>query len=185
MVAAKLFCRIVAPCIVLAGICRGPGAETVMNEYQVKALFLLNFTKYVDWPAASFADANTPITIDLVAGAKFGEVVKLAAEGKTVLGRRVVVELIEKGKNPQSCHVLFISGSEKRLLSDLLKKTKGLSVLTVGEDDQFLEQGGVIQFVKKAERIRLEINLDAAREAKLQISSKLLNVADAVRGRDR
>jgi hypothetical protein len=81
--------------------------------------------------------------------------------------------------------MLFISDSEKKLTGQILEKLKGLPVLTVGENDQFLSQGGVVNFVKKDANIRLEINLDAARQSKLKISSKLLNVADSVTGRAR
>jgi hypothetical protein len=159
------------------------GGEVSMTEYQIKALFLLNFTKYVDWPPASFAETNTPIVIGFYAEAKFGDALKKAVEGKTVSGRPISVQRIEKDGDSLKCHVLFISDSEKRRLGEILDRIKALPVLTVGETDHFTEHGGVINFVKKEDKVRLEINLDAARQAKLQISSKLLNVADVVKGK--
>jgi hypothetical protein len=157
--------------------------EVSLTEYQVKALFLLNFAKYVDWPAASFAETNTPIVIGLCGEDKFGDALKKAVEGKSVSGRGIVIQPIEKDADLAKCHLLFISDSEKKRLADILAKTKAVPVLTVGESDQFLEQGGVINFVKKEGKIRLEINLDAARLARLEISSKLLGVADVVKGK--
>ena len=158
-------------------------AETSLTEYQVKALFLLNFTKYIDWPEAAFSGTNSPVTIGLYGGGKLLEIVKQTAVDRTVNGRQIVVQSMEKGSPPGKCQVLFISDSEKKLTDEILEKMKGLPILTVGETDQFLDQGGVINFVKKEAKIRLEINLDAARQANLQISSKLLNVADLVKGR--
>jgi hypothetical protein len=160
-------------------------AEMTLTEYQVKALFLLNFTKYVEWPEVAFSTTNAPVTIGLYGGGRFLEIVKKAAASKTVNGRPILVEAIEKGMAPEKCQMLFISDSEKKLTGQILEKLKGLPVLTVGENDQFLSQGGVVNFVKKDANIRLEINLDAARQSKLKISSKLLNVADSVTGRAR
>jgi hypothetical protein len=159
------------------------GGEVSMTEYQVKALFLLNFTKYVDWPPAAFAGTNATIVIGLYGEDKFGDALKKAVEGRTVSGRKIILQPIEKDGDPGKCQMLFISDSEKDHLGEILDKIKALPVLTVGETDQFLEQGGMINFVKKEGKIRLEINLDAARQAKLEISSKLLGVADVVQGK--
>ena len=159
------------------------GGEVSMTEYQVKALFLLNFTKYVDWPPAAFAGTNVTIVIGLYGEDKFGDALTKAVEGKTVNGRRIIIQPIEKDGDLGKCQMLFISDSEKNHLGETLDKIKALPVLTVGETDQFMEQGGMINFVKKEGKIRLEINLDAARQAKLEISSKLLGVADVVKGK--
>ena len=159
------------------------GAEPSMTEYQVKALFLLNFTKYVDWPPAAFAGTNATIIIGLYGEDKFGDALKKAVEGKTINGRRLIIQPIEKDGDLGKCHMLFISDSEKDHLGEILDKIKALPVLTVGETDQFMEHGGMINFVIKGGKVRLEINLDAARQAKLEISSKLLGVADVVKGK--
>jgi hypothetical protein len=152
-------------------------------EYQVKALFLLNFTKYVDWPPAAFAGTNAPIVIGLYGEDKFGDALTNAVAGQTVSGRQIVIQPIEKDGDFGKCQMLFISDSEKNHLGEILDKIKALPVLTVGETDQFMEWGGMINFVKKEGKIRLEINLAAARQAKLGISSKLLDVADMVKGK--
>lgn len=159
------------------------GAELSMTEYEVKAHFLLNFTKYVDWPPSSFDGTNSPIFIGLYGEDKFGVTLKKTVEGKTIAGRQILIHLVEKDGLSEKCHILFIPVSDKKRLGEILNKIKALPVLTVGEIDQFMEQGGVINFVKKEGMIRLEINLEAARRANLQISSKLLNVADVVKGK--
>jgi hypothetical protein len=167
----------------LSGMVGVAGGDVSMTEYQVKALFLLNFTKYVDWPPTSFVETNTPIIIGLYGENRFGDALNKAVEGKTISGRRIIVQSIDRDDDLGKCQILFISDSEKSRLGEILDRVKALPVLTVSEIDQFLEQGGAINFVKKDGKIRLEVNLDAARLAKIQISSKLLNVADVVKGK--
>jgi hypothetical protein len=163
----------------------GSGAEASFTEYQVKAAFLYNFTKYVEWPAHAFAGASSPISIGVMGEGILGEELKKAVEAKIVNGRPILVRRIQTPEDSDNVHLLFIGTSEKSRLAEILGRIKTKPVLTVGETDQFLEQGGVINFVKKEGRIRLEINLDAARQAKLQISSKLLSVADTVKGKSK
>ena len=153
-----------------------------MKESQVKALFLFNFAKYVDWPPAVFAGTNAPIIIGLIGEDRFGDALKKMVEGKRVSGRQILIQPIEKDSDLGKCQILFISDSEKNRLSEILDKIKALPVLTVGETDQFMESGVVINFVKKEGKIRLEINLEAARQARLEISAQLLRVADVVKG---
>jgi hypothetical protein len=159
------------------------GDEVTMTEYQVKALFLLNFIKYVDWPQGSFSDASAPVIIGVYGEDRFGDSLKKAVQGKIIAGRRIIIQSFGKNDALAQCNILFISDSEKAHLGEILNKIKELPVLTVGESDQFLEQGGMIHCVKKEGKVRLEINLDSARQANLQISSKLLNVADIVKGK--
>jgi len=170
----------------LAGSDPGFGGESSLTEYQVKSLFLLNFAKYVDWPAPAFETAKAPIVIGLLGGSgegKFGHELAKAVEGKNVEGRPILIRQMQTPEGLDHCHILFVRSSEKAALVEILGSLKTKPVLTVGETDQFMEQGGVINFVKKEGKIRLEINLDAARLANLQISSKLLNVADVIRGK--
>jgi YfiR/HmsC-like len=169
----------------LAGACSGYGGEPSFTEYQVKALFLFNFTKYVDWPVEAFAETNTPITIGVYGENKFGDDLPKAVSGKSVGGRAITVRRIENTDDLGKCHILFIGGSDQKHLGEILDKIKALPVLTVGETDQFAEQGGVIHFTKKDGKVRLEINLQAAQRANLQISSKLLSVADVVKGKSK
>lgn len=165
------------------GTAHGAGGEPALTEYQVKALFLLNFAKYVDWPQEAFAQTNSPIVIGLYGEDKFGGALKATVEGKTVLGRPIVVRPIAKSDDAGKHHILFISNSDKKDQVEILAKVKTLPLLTVGEREQFLELGGIINFLMKDGKVRLEVDLEAARQANLRISSRLLNVADVVKGK--
>jgi hypothetical protein len=157
--------------------------ETPMKEYQVKALFLFNFAKYVDWPQVCFEHTNTPIIIAVLGESNFGDELNKAVAGKRVGGREVVVRQMEKDSDLGKCHILFISSSERKRLGEILNRINSMPILTVGETEQFTQQGGIINFIKKEGKVRLEIDCDAARRTKLQLSSKLLSVADVVKGK--
>ena len=159
------------------------GAEASLSEYQVKSLFLVNFAKYVEWPAMAFTDASAPIVIGVTGENNIGAQLEKAIEGKNVSGRAIRILTVQKDEDFAKCHILFVSASEKKHFGEILSKVQGLPVLTVGEAEPFLQQGGMINFTKKEGKVRLQIDLDAARKAKLQLSSKLLSVADSVTGK--
>jgi|SRR5882724_9058468 len=159
------------------------GDAAAPTEHQVKALFLLNFTKYVEWPEEAFLQTNSPIIIGVLGDEEFGGLVKTAVEGKTANGRPIEEHTFARGGDWGKCHILFISAAEKKRTKDILERVKATPTLTVGEMAKFAEQGGVINFTMKDAKVRLEIDLNAARQAKLQVSSKLLSVADAVHGK--
>jgi hypothetical protein len=176
---------VLAVVVVAASVLAAPEkvVETpVLSEYQVKALFLFNFAKYVDWPASAFPDDGAPIVIGVVGQDSFGDDFQKVAAGKSINGRQVVIKHVSSPEEYKTCHILFVSASEKDHLASILDAVKDTSILTVGETDGFLSQG-MINFTKKASKIRLEINLKAAQDARLQLSSRLLSVADVVLGR--
>jgi hypothetical protein len=156
-------------------------AQTSMSEYQVKALFLLNFVKYVDWSAAVSSNTSGPIVIGILGQDNFNDTLKDAAAGKTINGREIVIKRVSLSDDLGGCSILFISSSENSRLDEILGKTSALPILTVGENESFLDKGGIINFLLKDGKIQLEINLKAARRVKLQISSKLLSVAVTVK----
>jgi len=153
------------------------GADQRPGEYQVKAAFLLNFTKFVEWPAGDASKPDAPISICILGEDPFGHTLDQIVEGETVNGRRVTVQRL-KEEQPKACEVLFVSSSEKNVKKVLDDLPTG--VLTVGEGEGFLRAGGAIAFVLENRRVRFDINQNAARNAKLKISSKLLNVARSV-----
>jgi len=165
------------------GFCMVGRADGSLSEYQVKALFLLNFAKYVDWPASSPAETNGPFTIGVFGENKFGDDLQKVVAGKNIGGRGFVVRQIESAGDVGKCSILFISGSEKEHLAEILDGVKDSPILTVGESEEFFKQGGGIKFTMKEGKVRLEVNLEATRRAHLQVSSKLLNVADTVKGK--
>jgi hypothetical protein len=159
------------------------GEEPPVTEYQVKAVRLLNFAKYVEWPARTFAETNSPIVVGLIGDNKFGDDLKQVMEGRGVGGRKIEVTAVTGEKDWDKCQILFFSASEAGRQAEVLSRLKSLPILTVGETEQFTQDGGVINFTKKDGKVRFEIDLKAARSAGLGISSKLLSLADTVRGK--
>jgi hypothetical protein len=149
-------------------------------EYEVKAAFLLNFTKFVDWPESAFTDAGSPIEICILGKDPFGHVLDEIIQGEAVNTRKVTVRRVTEVPAPQACQVVFISRLEKDVKGSLSKIRGG--VLTVGEGDGFLREGGMIAFVVENRRVRFDVNPSAAEGAELRFSSKLLSVARTVEG---
>jgi YfiR/HmsC-like len=162
------------------GVC---GDSPALTESQVKGLFLFNFAKYTYWPAEVFPDTNSMITIGVLGDAQLSSDLAKIVAGKTVNGRKIVAVPMDLESNFKVCQILFIGDSHKKFQAEILAKVKGQPVLTVGESEDFNDRGGVIQFTKREGKVRLEVNLDAARAARLAISAKLLSVADKVKGK--
>ncbi len=159
------------------GLARGQTADETV-EYQVKAAFLLNFAKFVEWPAGAFPTADSPIAICVLGKDPFGRALDEVVQGETVNARRLVVQRINQAPAPRMCNVLFVGGGEKdvpKLLDSL-----GRQVLTVGEGDKFLRDGGMIALVIDNRRVRFDVNQMAAVNAGLTLSSRLLSVARSV-----
>jgi hypothetical protein len=158
--------------------------ELAPSETQVEAAFLLNFPKYVNWPPESFPMSNSPIVIAVLGRNDMGECLRAMLEGKVVNGRPLVLKNARTEEEALGgCQILFVGAAEWRRMPDLLEKLKGTSVLTVGESDDFLEKGGVINLARRDRKFRLQVNLAAANPAHLKLSSKLLSVAEVVKGK--
>jgi YfiR/HmsC-like len=163
----------------MVGFCLlSPAAAVEPLEYQVKAAFLLNFTKFVEWPASAFAQADSPVSICILGDDPFGSALDQIVAGEVVDGRKVAAERIRRPPAPQACQVLFVGKLEKGVEKLLLELKPG--ILTIGEGEGFLRDGGMIAFVLENRRVRFQINNTAAQNAGLKLSSKLLNVATVV-----
>jgi len=162
------------------------------KEHQIKAAFLYNFIQFVDWPKEKVADSNQPIIIGIIGKDPFGNVFE-SLKNKKIKGKRVVIrriktfeelkkngELEDKINELKKSHVLFICSSENKNLKQIIDTIKTDNILTVGETGNFLENGGIINFVLEEKKVRFEINLDAANTSKLKISSQLLRLAEKV-----
>jgi hypothetical protein len=160
-------------------------AEEPLSEPQVKAAFLVNFPKYVDWPAGAFAATNSPVVLAVVGESKVAGEIRKVIAGRTVNGREIVLKRLASGQESGVCHILFISAAEQQRSPNLLARLKDTNILTVGESDDFLERGGIINLARRDQKIALEVNLTAAGNARIQISSKLLKVASVVKGKSR
>ena len=154
----------------------GQEARRSVAEYDVKAAFLLNFAKFVEWPHSDEARARTPFSICILGDDPFGGALDQVIQGETIEDRSLVVKRISKLR--EGCEVLFISSSERDIPSIL--KQAGPRVLTVGEGSDFLRKGGMISFLIEDRRVRFDVNLGAADRASLRISSRLLGVARTV-----
>jgi YfiR/HmsC-like len=148
------------------------------DEYQVKAAFLYNFAKFVEWPPGTFANSNDPIGICIVGQNPFGSTLENMVQGKKVGDRAFVVRRLPDTQQAKSCQILFIAAGEWKRVRALLDVLKGSPVLTVGETDDFTSSGGVIAFQLEGPRVRIQIALETAVRAKLRISSKLLSLAE-------
>lgn len=152
------------------------------NEYQVKAAFLYNFAKFVEWPAQSFKGSDDPIAICTLGQNPFGSMLEDAVKGKTLEGRAFVVRTIPDVRQASGCRILFISSSEQKHLQLILESVKAPGILTVGETEGFAKNGGIINFKLEGGMVRFEINVGAAAKEGLQIRSNLLSLAEIVNG---
>ncbi len=155
------------------------------TEYQVKAAFLYNFAKFIDWPPSAFSDSKQRFDICVYGRDPFGTALEDALLGKTIGERRVGLGRAAQFQDLASCHVVFISASAHESAADLANRLKGRAVLLVGESEGFAASGGTIQFTIEDNRVHFVINPDAADRAGLKISSKLLALAKIVRDPNR
>jgi hypothetical protein len=153
------------------------GAQTAA-EYDVKAAFLYNFTKFVDWPPEAFPDPNS-LRICVLGEDPFGKSLQ-AVTDEQVGGHRLIVTRTESFARPAGCQVLFISRSERERLPQILAAVKDSPVLTVGDTNGFAERGVIINFVLEGSKVRFEINTKSADRAGIRISSKLLQLAKRI-----
>ncbi len=152
------------------------------SEYEVKAAFLFHFAQFVEWPETSFKDPGSPLTYCTIGDDPFHGSLDAALKGKTVGARPLRVEHIKQPQETQGCQVLFVGTEEKKVLPAILAGAKGNSVLTVGESEHFVQEGGMIGFLLEENKVRFEFNLEAAQKAQLRVSSKLLALAKTVIG---
>jgi len=166
----------VAVCVGFTALQRA-AAEAVL-EYEVKAAFLLNFTKFTDWPTSAFANPDSPLTICILGRDPFGRALDDVLQGEEVDGHKLAVRRISQNPEPQACQVLFVGNGEKEVRKILGGLGRG--VLTAGDGEGFIRDGGIIAFVLENRRVRFDINQSAAEAAGLKLSSQLLSVARSV-----
>jgi hypothetical protein len=152
------------------------------SEYDVKAAYLFKFTKFVEWPPMAFANAQAPFVIGVVGRDSFGGGLDRMIEGNTTGNRRLEVRYPGPGDTAglRSCQMIFVSISEERRLGAIFSAVQGRPVLVVGESAGFASAGGMVGFTLRESRMGIEVNSAAARQARLKISSQLLNIAKIV-----
>src|SRR5271168_2925264 len=151
------------------------------SEYQVKAVYLYNFSRFVGWPAQAPPPQGNSFSICVLGKDPFGEVLDATLAGENIAGKSVVARRVAEPQEATGCRVVYISASEEGRLKDILTVLDKCSALTVSDIPRFSQRGGMIQFVLQGDRVRFEVNLASTSEAGLTLSSDLLKVAVAVR----
>jgi hypothetical protein len=170
--------------ILLAGVTLNAQNTSGSSEYLIKAGFIYNFANLVQWPSTSFAQPDSPIVIVILGEDHFGATLDHALEGKKVNARPFVIKRarsvseLQRALGPQKeCQILYVSSSEMSHLSEAIQMLRGVPVLTIGETPGFAKNGGIINLILEDNKVRFEVNVQAAKEADLNISSRLLALA--------
>jgi hypothetical protein len=167
--------------LLLASSLKLSAQTTASAEYQIKAVFLFNFARFVDWPAKAFPDADSPFVIGVLGDDPFGSYLDETVRGEKVNGHPLTVQRYRRVSEIRACQVLFISRSEADRLEQIVASLRGRGILTVGDTDDFAARGGMIRLATEKNKVRMRVNLDAVKAANLAISSKLLRVAEIQR----
>ena len=160
----------------LAASANGQG----FSEYQVKAAYLYNLARFVEWPADTFKSASEPMALCVVGASPIRSILVEAVHGETIDGRKLEVRQ-PAGIRASGCHVVFITSAERSHSAAILRELKASGTLTVGETPDFLDEGGAVNFRLENDKVRIEINLSAVAEQKLRVSPNLLSLVRVVK----
>ena len=178
--AMNMFSRLTT--MALAGVLLSACASAQdLEEYQVKAAFLYNFAKFVEWPADAFRTPKDPIVICVLGHNPFGRSLEEVIRGKSIEGRSLELRQVNQAQEANACHILFVSASDSKQFRTLANSLKSSGVLSVGDVQGFASRGGVVNFKMEDGRVRFEVNVDVAEHEQLHISSKLLSLAQIVK----
>ncbi len=172
-------------CMVLAMGGQKVGAQSGDQEYRVKAAFLFHFAQLVDWPADSSQEADGFLSLCTVGDDPFQGALEATVAGKAVGTRALRVLHLKDTEDMHACQIVFLGKAQSKHIPSLLAGLRHAPILTVGETPGFLESGGMVRFLLEDNRVRFEINLDAADAAGLKIGSRLLILAQSVLGQGR
>jgi hypothetical protein len=165
----------------LAGLLLLAGdASAELSEHRLKAVFLFNFSRFVEWPPSAFPTADSPFVIGVFGRDPFGSDLDDVVRGETVHGRPLLIRRVQTAQDAAACQILFIPESERAKLDEILAALERSNTLTVSDLDGAARRGAMIRLVTDHEKIRLRINVESARAAGLTISSKLLRAAEIV-----
>lgn len=153
-------------------------AQPPSREYQLKAVFLYNFTQFVEWPAHSFSSAQEPMIIGILGKDPFGSSLEEAIAGETVNGHPLAVRRFNSPEEIGTCHILFVNISDAKKLAKIIAGLQKKNILTVSDAPDFLKQGGMVKFLNRNNKIKLQVNLEATKAVNLIISSKLLRLVE-------
>ena len=179
---AGRFVSWVAACLVFGSVALY-GQQAKPSEYDVKSAYLYNFSKFVEWPNPDPASKGGAFAICVLGTDPFGPALDAAIAGRTAGGVKTIARRISKPEDAIGCRILFISSSEDGRLSSIMTVLDHMGILTVSDINHFSERGWMIQFVSEGNHVRFEVNLKPVQDCGLNLSSELLKVAVAVRGK--
>jgi hypothetical protein len=178
----KKISRWIIPCCLTLSILPTALAQSGEGvEYPVKLAFLYNFTKFIEWPSASYHDPGASLTICIVGHDPFDRDLEEQLRARKVKGHPVGLRTLRPDDSPAGCHIVFVPATENALTAKIVRDLKGSSALTVGETAGFALLGGIINLTVESNRVRFEVNLPAAPRSGLKISSHLPNVVEIVK----
>lgn len=155
-----------------------PAQRPGSREYQLKAIFLYNFSQFVEWPAASFSSEQASMVIGIVGKDPFGTYLEEAISGEKMNGHPLVIERYANADEIGACQILFINLPDTKSRDQAIAAVKDKNVLTVSDAPDFLEHGGMIKFFTRQGKLKLQVNLEVTKTANLEISSKLLRLVE-------
>ena len=150
-------------------------------EYQVKAAFLYNFAKFVVWPEYVFSSKTSPLTLCVVGDDPFGTPLHAALAGRKAHSRRITLKLLDEPNSDDGCHIAFLSAPGDARMARLMHRLRGRTILTVGDDEAFAANGGMVRLLVDNKKIRFDINAKSAEAVGLRMSAQLLSLARRVR----
>jgi hypothetical protein len=153
-------------------------AQKTSSEYKVKAVFLYNFTRFIDWPPSAFSSPESPFIIGIIGDDPFGSYLEEAVSGEQIENHTIIIKRYHSISEIKDCQVLYINSSNSEYIKEIISLVGKRSILTVSDANNFARWGGMIRLFTDDEKIRIQINSNAAKASQLNISSKLLSVAE-------
>ena len=170
--------RLVIPALLLLTYLSLHAQTSPSLEYQLKAVFIFNFTQFVEWPSTSFDTDQSPLVIGVLGENPFGAYLEETVSGEKINKHAVVVRYYKNEEDAKNCHLLFINLPDAKKRKMAVEALKGKNILTVSDASGFSNEGGMIRFFTRNNKISLQINLEASKASELVFSSKLLRLAD-------
>jgi hypothetical protein len=180
LAAFRWLAAVVCGCCFFAGLATGLAQDLVAKEYQIKAAYLYNFAKFVEWPEQCFTNSQSPLVIGVFGHNPFGDELNAIAKDHKINGRDIVIKTVATVAEAGGVDLMYFSASEDGRVAETLAALKHLPVLTVGETDKFAMSGGIIKLVREADKVHFEINAAAAEQQGLKISAQLLKLAKPI-----
>lgn len=156
-------------------------AQASLPEADLKAAFVYNFTKFIEWPSDRFSRSEDPLIVGIFGDEDFVATLRKLLENKRAHGHPFVVKRLAQDLEAKACHILFVRENENKRFSLVYENIKDLPILTIGETKEFLDMGGMFNFFFEDKQLRFEVNPARAESVRLTISSKLLRLAKSVR----